>query len=90
MPLVCIPTRTSFPGPRDRDKTFPLPHGVAVAVPGTPPPPKSQYQVYLAESNHAHLGKLEALAVLKTNRDGSCIAQGIGPLRTLAHAASRV
>ena len=27
--------------------------------------PKSQYQVYLAESNHAPFGKLEALAVLE-------------------------
>ncbi len=29
--------------------------------------PRSQYQVYLAESNHAPFGKPEALAVLKTN-----------------------
>jgi hypothetical protein len=32
--------------------------------------PKSQYQVYLAESVHAPFGKLEPLAVLKTNPDG--------------------
>jgi hypothetical protein len=45
--------------------------------------PKSQYQVYLAESNHAPFGKLEALAVLKTNPDGAGIVQAIGPLKTL-------
>jgi len=46
--------------------------------------PKSQYQVYLAESNHAPFGKLEPLAVLKTNPDGAGIVQSIGPLKTLA------
>ena len=53
--------------------------------------PKSQYQVYLAETNHAPFGKLEALAVLKTNPDGAGIVQAIGPLKTLAgsdHAGS--
>jgi hypothetical protein len=50
--------------------------------------PKSQYQVYLAEANHAPFGKLEALAVLKTNPDGAGIVQAIGPLKTLAHEAS--
>lgn len=45
--------------------------------------PKSQYQVYLAETNHAPLGKLEALALLKTNADGAGIVQAIGPLKTL-------
>jgi hypothetical protein len=47
--------------------------------------PKSQYRVYLAESNRAPLGKLEALAVLKTNPDGAGIVQAIGPLKALAH-----
>ena len=47
--------------------------------------PKSQYRVYLAESNHAPFGKLEALAVLKTNPDGAGIVQAIGPLKALAH-----
>jgi YVTN family beta-propeller protein len=47
--------------------------------------PKSQYQVYLAESNHAPFGKLEDLAVLKTNPDGAGIVQAIGPLKALAH-----
>jgi YVTN family beta-propeller protein len=46
--------------------------------------PKSQYQVYLAESNHSPLGKIEALAVLKTNPDGAGIVQAIGPLKALA------
>ena len=46
--------------------------------------PKSQYQVYLAESDHAPFGKLEPLAVLKTNPDGAGIVQAIGPLKTLA------
>lgn len=48
--------------------------------------PKSQYQVYLAESDHAPFGKLEPLAVLKTNPDGAGIVQAIGPLKTLATA----
>ncbi len=47
--------------------------------------PKMQYQVYLAESNHAPHGKLEALAILKTNPDGAGIVQAIGPLKTLSH-----
>ncbi len=46
--------------------------------------PKSQYQVYLAESNHAPFGKLEPLAILKTNPDGAGIVQAIGPLKVLA------
>ena len=46
--------------------------------------PKSQYQVYVAESDHAPFGKLEPLAVLKTNPDGGGIVQTIGPLKTLA------
>ncbi len=50
--------------------------------------PKAQYQVYLADSNHAPFGKLEALAVLKTNPDGAGIVQAIGPLKTLAHKES--
>jgi hypothetical protein len=49
--------------------------------------PKSQYQVYLAESDHAPFGKLEPLAVLKTNPDGAGIVQAIGPLKTLAGGA---
>ena len=49
--------------------------------------PKAQYQVYLAESNHAPFGKLEPLAVLKTNPDGAGIVQAIGPLKTLVGGA---
>jgi hypothetical protein len=50
--------------------------------------PKSQYQVYVAESDHAPFGKLEPLAVLKTNPDGAGIAQAIGPLKTLADSTT--
>ncbi len=46
--------------------------------------PKSQYQVYLAESEHAPFGKLEPLAILKTNPDGAGIVQAVGPLKSLA------
>ena len=49
--------------------------------------PKSQYQVYLAESDQSPFGKLEPLAVLKTNPDGAGIVQAIGPLKTLAAGA---
>jgi hypothetical protein len=45
---------------------------------------KSQYQVYLAESSRAPFGKLEPLAILRTNPDGAGIVQAIGPLKTLA------
>jgi YVTN family beta-propeller protein len=46
--------------------------------------PQTQYQVYLAESNHQPFGKLEPLAVLKTNPDGAGIVEAIGPLKVLA------
>jgi hypothetical protein len=46
--------------------------------------PKAQYQVYLAESGHVPFGKLEPLALLRTNPDGAGIVQAIGPLKTLA------
>lgn len=46
--------------------------------------PKSQYQIYLAESDHAPFGKLVPLGMLKTNPDGAGIAQAIGPLKALA------
>ena len=46
--------------------------------------PRTTYQVYLAESNRSPFGKLEALAVLKTNPDGAGIVQTIGPLKVLA------
>jgi YVTN family beta-propeller protein len=50
--------------------------------------PKSQYQVYLAESDRPPFGKLEPLAVLRTNADGAGIAQAIGPLKALAGGTS--
>jgi hypothetical protein len=46
--------------------------------------PKTQYKVYLAESNKEPFGKLEQLAVLKTNPDGAGIVQALGPLKELA------
>jgi hypothetical protein len=46
--------------------------------------PKTQYQVYLAESDQAPFGRLVRLAVVKTNPDGGGIVQAIGPLKTLA------
>jgi YVTN family beta-propeller protein len=46
--------------------------------------PKEAYQVYLAESNQAPFGKLEPLALLRTNPDGAGIVQAIGPLKALA------
>jgi YVTN family beta-propeller protein len=46
--------------------------------------PQAQYQVYLAESNKSPFGKLEPLAILKTNPDGAGIVQAIGPLKALA------
>jgi YVTN family beta-propeller protein len=45
--------------------------------------PKESYQVYLAESNKSPFGKLEPLAVLKTNPDGAGIVQAFGPLKAL-------
>lgn len=50
--------------------------------------PKTQYQVYLAESEHVPFGKLEPLAILKTNPDGAGIVQAVGPLKSLATSAS--
>jgi YVTN family beta-propeller protein len=50
--------------------------------------PKSQYEMYLAESDHAPYGKLVPLAVFTTNPDGAAIVQSIGPLKTLVpHSA---
>src|SRR6266849_2020008 len=49
--------------------------------------PGAQYQVYIAESDHAPFGKLEPLAILKANPDGGGIVQAIGPLKTLASGA---
>jgi YVTN family beta-propeller protein len=46
--------------------------------------PKESYQVYLVESNKPPFGKVEPLAVLKTNPDGAGTVQAIGPLKVLA------
>jgi YVTN family beta-propeller protein len=46
--------------------------------------PGTQYQVYLADSDQAPFGKLEPLAILKTNPDGAGVVQTIGPLKTVA------
>lgn len=51
--------------------------------------PSTQYQVYLAESDDAPFGKLEPLAILKTNPDGGGIVQAIGPLKTLVAGEAR-
>jgi YVTN family beta-propeller protein len=50
--------------------------------------PKAQYRVFLAETDHAPFGKLEPLAVLKTNPDGAGIVQAIGPLKTLSGSSA--
>ena len=49
--------------------------------------PKSQYGVYIAEYNRAPFGRLEPLAILKTNPDGAGIVQAVGPLKTLVQGS---
>ncbi len=49
--------------------------------------PGAQYQVYIAESDHAPFGKLEPLAILKANPDGAANTQAIGLLKTLTRGA---
>ena len=46
--------------------------------------PNTQYQVYIAESDHAPYGRLIPLAAVKTNPDGAGIVQAIGSLKTLS------
>jgi YVTN family beta-propeller protein len=46
--------------------------------------PSSQYQVYLAEREDAPFGRLEPLAILRTNPDGAGIVQAVGPLKSLS------
>jgi hypothetical protein len=41
--------------------------------------PKSQYLVYLTESDQLPLGRFEPLAVLKTNLDVAGIVQTVDP-----------
>ena len=50
--------------------------------------PSTAYRVYLAESNYQPYGKLQELAILKTNPDGAGIVQAIGPLKSLAPRAA--
>ena len=50
--------------------------------------PSTQYQVYVAVSNHEPFGELTALAVLKSNPDGAGIVQAIGPLKALSGGGS--
>jgi YVTN family beta-propeller protein len=50
--------------------------------------PKTQYEMYLAESDHAPFGKLVPLAAFTTNPDGGAIVQSIGPLKSLAAAGA--
>ena len=55
-----------------------------VQIAGSGLSPKTQYQAYLAESSKAPFGKLEPLAILKTNPDGAGTVQAIGPLKSLS------
>lgn len=50
--------------------------------------PKTQYRVYLADSNRPPFGALEPLTVFNTNSDGAGIAQAIGPLKQVARGDS--
>jgi len=45
--------------------------------------PKTQYRVFLSDTNEAPFKNLQPLAILKTNPDGAGIVQAIGPLKTL-------
>jgi hypothetical protein len=46
--------------------------------------PSSQHQVYLADLEHAPFGRLEPLAILRTNPDGAGIVQTVGPLKSVS------
>jgi hypothetical protein len=46
--------------------------------------PLSQHQVYLAGLEHAPFGRLEPLAILRTNPDGAGIVQTVGPLKSVS------
>jgi hypothetical protein len=50
--------------------------------------PKSQYQIYPADSDRPPYSNLQPLAVLKTNPDGAGISQSIGPLKVLAPSSA--
>ena len=49
--------------------------------------PRAQYQVFLSESSKPPFGRLQPLAILKTNPDGAGIVQAIGPLKTIVGGA---
>lgn len=51
--------------------------------------PATSYRVNLAELNRMLYGKLQELAILKTNPDGAGIAQAIGPLKSLVPSNDR-
>ena len=55
---------------------------VQIAVEGLTP--RTQYRVFLSDTNEAPFKNLQPVAVLKTNPDGAGIVQAIGPLKTLA------
>jgi len=46
--------------------------------------PSSWYQVYLADLEQPPFGRLEPLAILRTNPDGAGIVQTVGPLKSLS------
>jgi YVTN family beta-propeller protein len=46
--------------------------------------PSSQYQVFLADLEHAPFGRLEPVAILRTNPDGAGIVQTVGPLKSVS------
>jgi YVTN family beta-propeller protein len=46
--------------------------------------PKSQFKLCLADSDHAPYGNVEPIGLIKTNTEGSGVAQSIGPLKSVA------
>jgi len=78
------PSGTAFPNAQASVAVNSLGLLDLVQIAATGLSPKTQYQVYLTDTNQEPFGKLEPLAVLKTNPDGAGIVQAIGPLKTLA------
>jgi YVTN family beta-propeller protein len=79
------PSGTAFPNAQASVAVNSLGLLDLVQIAATGLSPKTQYQVYLTDTNQEPFGKLEPLAVLKTNPDGAGIVQAIGPLKTLAN-----
>ena len=52
--------------------------------------PKTEYRVFLSDSNQPPFKNLQPVAVLKTNPDGAGIVQTIGPMKTLAAKGTAV